>query len=237
MEFEKGYGYQGVLLFDGASDKIQCHFCGNWYGALANHIAKEHNMRVAEYKETVGLGKNTALISESMRASLIAAGLDKRLQNLRKRGKKTEEEKEKIRKGMKKFHATREGQNIKGTCPKQLLERLDAKCKELGRMPTETEFNLLNTIRKVYGMKEACKLIGVEYRKPGQNLGKKVGKYTEQSLIDAIVSFYKLNGRYPSTSDSKRGFIPSNETYKRKFGSWKNALKEATKIINKHANR
>lgn len=34
MKFKEGYGFQGVLLFDGTSDKIQCHFCGNWYDAL-----------------------------------------------------------------------------------------------------------------------------------------------------------------------------------------------------------
>lgn len=33
----EGFGYGGVLVFDGVSDKVQCHLCGEWYHALGNH--------------------------------------------------------------------------------------------------------------------------------------------------------------------------------------------------------
>jgi hypothetical protein len=51
MKFEEGFGFIGALVFDDTTDKIQCHFCGEWFEALGNHINREHNMRAAEYKK------------------------------------------------------------------------------------------------------------------------------------------------------------------------------------------
>lgn len=28
MEVKRGYGYQGVVMYDDAEDKVQCHICG-----------------------------------------------------------------------------------------------------------------------------------------------------------------------------------------------------------------
>ena len=72
--FDIGYGFEGVLLFDGKSDKIQCHFCGDWYDFLPSHIRKEHSIKTSEYKELVGLTSRTALISEKVRTKMIANG-------------------------------------------------------------------------------------------------------------------------------------------------------------------
>lgn len=83
MKFEQGHGFIGALVFDTESDKIQCHLCGEWFGHLPSHLAKEHNMRSAAYKDLVGLNQTTALINESMRAKMIASGLKKRMKNLR----------------------------------------------------------------------------------------------------------------------------------------------------------
>ncbi len=89
MKFEGGYGFVGALVFDGYSDKIQCHFCGNWFDALGNHLAREHSMDVEYYKKQVGLNTSTALINEKTRAKLIANGMKKRIKNLvNRKGKK-----------------------------------------------------------------------------------------------------------------------------------------------------
>lgn len=62
MPFEKGYGYQGVILLDTDKDRIQCHFCGRWFKALSAHI-KVHNLQANEYKDQVGLYRKEGLMS------------------------------------------------------------------------------------------------------------------------------------------------------------------------------
>lgn len=93
MKFEGGFGFQGVLLFDGKTDKVQCHLCGNWMDYLPNHLMREHSMKASAYKDLVGLRQSTALLNEAQREKLIESGLEKRIKNLKVRGKKTEEEK------------------------------------------------------------------------------------------------------------------------------------------------
>src|SRR6185436_14180348 len=121
MKFDRGFGYEGVLLFDGKTDKIQCHFCGQWFSQLGHHLHKEHNMLASEYKDEVGLLQTTALIGEELRAKLIQKNLGKRLKNLRPGKKKTRAEKEKIRKTLKANALRRETQNRFGTSPLQLI--------------------------------------------------------------------------------------------------------------------
>ena len=198
MKFEEGFGYQGVLLFDGETDKIQCHFCGEWYGALANHIAKEHNMRVSEYKDIIGLSQTTALISESMRGKLIASGLNQRLKNLKPGIKKTEEQKKKISETLKK--KSTELKNLRGTCPLQILSKMRASYDKLGRTPVEGEWGVsIETIEATYGtLKDACDLAGVPYRKPGQTMR----MWTEERAIDYFYNFLEGNGRLPNYKDN-----------------------------------
>ena len=111
MAFEQGFGYQGVLALDGDLDKIQCHFCGDWFGTLSHHLRREHAMSVHEYKTAVGLFSKTALISEGMRNKLVASGLDKRLQNLRANRSHSPETREKIRQSLQKNVMEKKNQN------------------------------------------------------------------------------------------------------------------------------
>lgn len=57
-------------------DKIQCHICGRWFGALTMHIIKLHRMTVDDYKHKYGIARNTPLWSpatiELQRKSAIA---------------------------------------------------------------------------------------------------------------------------------------------------------------------
>lgn len=203
MDFEyegEGYGYQGVLLFDGSSDKIQCHFCGGWYKSLGHHIHREHNMKASAYKDIVGLRQTTALVGEDTRAKMIENGLDKRLQNLRKGGKKTQAEKDKISNTLKRV--SRETENEKGTCPFQLLDRLQNKADELGRCPTTNEIGFCETLRRVYGsFNNACQMAGLEPLKIGQTL---VGKtYTKENTTQFIKDFYHENNRFPKAKEFK----------------------------------
>lgn len=222
MKFTEGFGFQGVLLMDGKTDKVQCHFCGLWLNYLPYHLRKEHNMSAADYKTRVGLRQNTALISESARENLIRSGLEKRLQNLKVHGKHTEEAKNKISETMLKV--TREQQNQRGTCPEQLLENLRNYFAEHNGHPPLHSVPQKETLAKVFGSLE------VAYRRAGVTPGK-VGvnhrwlEITDDVLLNDLRDFHKRYDRWPSTSDFKRGLIPhSFSTYYKHFHSWKKTL-------------
>lgn len=62
----KGFGYEGVLVEDLKTGKLQCAICGGWFKNLGRHIGS-HKLKSVEYKEQNGLLKSTALISKDMR--------------------------------------------------------------------------------------------------------------------------------------------------------------------------
>lgn len=234
MEFEEGYGFQGVLLYDGKTDKIQCHFCGDWFNYLPHHLHREHNMTAKIYKEKVGLRQSSALISESARTNMLQAGLDKRKQNLIKGGKKTEQEKKKISETLKKCPL--ETKNQFGTCPLQLIDRLKKLAEKLGHTPeSKYECNFTPILGKVFGSySNACKRAGLEIRKPGVNVRHRAyeGRTKEEHkalLLSLIRDFQKQNGRAPSRSDFVRGLLPNEDKYASQFGSWRKAVKLALK--------
>lgn len=211
MKYEEGYGFQGVLLFDGETDKVQCHLCGQWYVALSNHLAAEHSMRANQYKEEVGLSKRTALIGEKMRAKLIASGLDKRLQNLRSRKgiKHTEATKALIRKNHQ--GKTREHQNSKGTCPEQLIDRLVKEYQKQGKTPIERDLGFHEALIKTYGTyRNACKYAGIpeplsslEALKKGRETMKNKVLNKVQVISDWVYRYYDSNNKLPNKTDYK----------------------------------
>jgi len=202
MEFTEGFGYQGVLLFDGTQDTVQCHYCGEWYQALAHHLKREHNMTVSEYKTNVGLNQTTALIGEKYRDKLIASGLDKRLQNLRSKGRvKSEAEKKKIGETLRKV--TLENKNIRGTCPEQLIDRLKKKYNELGRTPFTDEIPSRDAMKLTFGsIKNACEIAGIPYRQPSQTTGNP-REIKREEVVKYLAEFIKKNGHYPSYTEMK----------------------------------
>lgn len=204
MHFKQGYGFEGVLLFDGTTDTIQCHFCGNWFGSLPHHLAREHGMSASEYKKKVGLRQTTALISETLRSKLIANGNQKRLQNLRKGGKKTEEQKKKISATLR--NLVRETQNELGTCPEQIIDRLLKQYKELGRTPGSKEIKGYETMIRVYGSyKKACEVAGIPYNDPLEALKrgriKRSLKTSKEVIINFMFEFFVKEGKLPIRKD------------------------------------
>lgn len=198
IKFDGGFGYLGAVIFDASSDKVQCHFCGEWYIALGNHLHKEHNMTAEDYKRSVGLNKNTALIGEQMRAKLIASGLKKRMKNLRPGGKHSKATRKKISDTLKENRD--EMQNLRGTCPVQLLDRLVAISKKVGRTPTTEEVPFIETLRKVYGTyTDACRLAGLEVRPRFETL--KTIKSVDV-LVKKVADFIRNNeGQLPTSKD------------------------------------
>ena len=199
MKFEQGYGFVGALVFDGESDKIQCHFCGEWFGSLPHHLAREHAMKASEYKEQVGLLQTTALISESAREKLIASGLKKRIKNLKNRKGKvvTQATRDKISKTLKENAEKDEFLNYRGTCPAQLVDRVQ---KIYKRDPEGWRIRKLKgmegSIKKIYGtVKEICRVAGVPYIEPGQtwtNLSKNTPEDAKDFIKQFIVAYRKV---------------------------------------------
>lgn len=230
MKFENGYGFQGVLLFDGLEDKVQCHFCGKWFESLGNHLAKEHNMLASEYKTMTGLAQTTALISEKLREKLVANGMERRLKNLKSRkGKKVKQEtRDKIRKTLQ--ERTREYQNLRGTCPAQLIARLQNEYQRLGytprrpkyskgsksfmKYPPEIQKEIMESQKRlgaeetytaVFGSWEkALEMANIPRRLPSTNIKTRL-KWTEDKIIEFISSFIESHDRLPKISELPNG--------------------------------
>jgi uncharacterized protein YaaR (DUF327 family) len=197
MPFREGYGFMGALVFDGSTDKIQCHFCGDWFNQLGNHLHKEHNMRASEYKSQVGLRQSTALINEVIRSKLIKSGIE-RFSNIRKGTKHTKETKDKISETLK--HNVMEEKNRRGTCPMQLLDRLKVKARELGRTPTYKEVTFYDALVNTYGsFKEAVITAGLEYRASGVTVTKRSPKFTFEQIVNACSEHYIEFKNIPTT--------------------------------------
>lgn len=235
MKFQEGFGYEGVLLFDGTTDKIQCHLCGQWLGSLPHHLAREHNMTAAQFKDKVGLRQTTALISESMRAKLIASGLDKRLQNLRAGGRiKSLAVRNKISQTLKANGFKREFQNEKGTCPEQIIERLLNLYKKEGKTPSSKKIPFYEAMIKVYGSYErACGVAGIPYNDPLEALKRgreKRSVYHKEDIINFMLEFLKGENRLPTSSDFyKSGKKNLYNSTRRKY-SYEDLAKEAISI-------
>lgn len=236
VPIEKGYGYFGVLLFDGEKDNVQCHLCGTWVHYLPNHLHKEHAMKAKEYKEKVGLRPSTALISETIRKRLVQTHLDIRKKNLKKGVPKTDEIKEKIRQTLK--NKTWESQNERGTCPAQILERIRKLADKLGRTPTTNEATFYQTAQEVFGSwKKAVKMAGLIPRKSGEvtEEGRKnqvaATRYSDDFLLSLLHNFIEKNNRLPSGSDFRRKLLPSLRLYYKRFGGLKATMKRLNIVL------
>ena len=69
-----------------------------------------------------------------------------------------------------------------------------------------------------------------KYKKEGKFLEKNTRKpyerYTDKELLDFLIQFYEKYGRVPVRRDfANNPEYPSYETYRKRFGSWNNALK------------
>lgn len=201
MKFSGGHGFVGALVFDTASGKIQCHFCGQWFDRLENHINKEHAMKAGDYKRVVGLVKKTALINEKIRAKLIEHGRTnkKNLSNLRPGVKKTRSEKERIRATLKENRD--ELKNMRGTCPEQLIDRLVKLHDKFGYTPRSTDIPFIEALRATYGtLAEACRVAGIPERVPGQNINRRQKKYERAEIVKALHDYFLLHGKFAGIS-------------------------------------
>lgn len=228
MRYEGGHGFQGVLMFNGDDDKIQCHLCGEWFEYLPNHLHREHTTSAAEYKEMVGLAPTTALLGEKQRAKLIENGTE-RFKNLRPGKKKSAAEKNKISESLKRLN--RERQNLTGTCPEQLIERVRQAYHTLGRTPSENEIRGKETIVRVFGSwKAACEIAGIPYSPPGKNRNeRKSSKFVDAEIILWIRDNVQ-DGKLPKQVPYSRSIgvaAQSLSSYVKRHGGWSEFCRKA----------
>lgn len=231
LDIKDGYGHLGVLLVDKKTGEVQCHICGGYYHWLANHIWGTHKIKPNIYKEQFGLGQNTALASEKVREQLVRRAMTfpwERLQKGRQRLLKAQREGKTYNRNHRNHGmATAEEMNKNGTCQLQVLDKLINISEKLGRQPYAHEMihkdgaNFRQTIRNRYGsvaeVRRLLEMQGYRYQKPDTKL------YSDDELLTALKQFTSVYKRRPVASDIKRGLLPSEGVFTKRFGSWKEA--------------
>lgn len=212
-----GVSYLGAIEYDREEDRLRCHECGAWFKALGPHLFQAHGMTAREYKYKHGLRVSTSLVNEKLRASRITRGLsaaqtDKfRLNALSG-----------ISRGSSPRRATMGSRNLRGTCPAQVLFRIQQIASILGRTPTVADLRnhglsetSVTIVLNLDSIKEAISLAGLDPIIKGGN-----GKaYTPKIIIELLRDFYVKHERTPSASDFRRGILPSQAVLRRHFGS------------------
>mgnify|MGYP003394395086 CR=1 FL=1 len=109
----------------------------------------------------------------------------------------------------------------------ELLEYLKKFEREEGRPPKAEDFRnnpkypgLTTYIRHFGSWNSALKMAGLQAKKGGTKV------YTDKELLEFLRKFERENGRPPIEEDFVRNYeYPNFQTYIKRFGSWKNALK------------
>jgi sulfur relay (sulfurtransferase) DsrC/TusE family protein len=110
----------------------------------------------------------------------------------------------------------------------ELIEAIVRFHEENGRVPKSYEFdnNLLYPSQTIYvshfgSWDNALKTCGFD-------VNQKKMKYSDDELIGFIVDFYGKHNQIPTTKDfSNSSSYPDSNTYRKRFGSWPNAIKLA----------
>lgn len=230
------HGYEGVLLGTVDGTKVQCHICGNWYEGLSMHVYASHSMNAQKYREVFKLTRRTALVSESRREILKNQTLiwlnsmsydEKRKLKAKSREKYLEYVKENQKAiNDRRFQIRLETKNIRGSCPDQILAKIEACAKQIGKTPTKNEFidfcggqRYVHLIYATFGSYlEALKRLNLSPDHRSQTGGTKKN-YSEEELIDLLKVFYQETGKIPTQTDFSRGLLPPANTYVRRFGS------------------
>ncbi|MBD5589367.1 homing endonuclease associated repeat-containing protein [Clostridium botulinum] len=105
---------------------------------------------------------------------------------------------------------------------KDLLNMIKEKTKELGRMPSITEFSHEHSIVKNFGTWENA-LIEAGFNK--EDILNRNKKYSDEDLLNIIKTKYLQLGKIPKAKDVKQYYSIIN-----RFDSWENALEKADLI-------
>lgn len=240
VEIENGFGFYGALLSTLDGKSVMCHICGKLFGALHAHVQQAHKMHPKEYRNKFQLARQTALLSEEER-------LKRKERTLYWMNKKTSAEKRKMKqKALKRYREWKrnnynvnnftirlETKNKRGTCPDQLLEKIKEVSKKIGRVPTKRDFieetntqRYLHLIYKTFGSwAKALIMVGMTPRSTQNNSKRR--QYNDDELLEYLIIYKQEEGKIPTSTDCRRSIIPSEEVYRRHFGSLPNARRLA----------
>ncbi len=224
-----GFGFQGVLLHDAEEQLIQCHVCGEWFRSLSSHIKLHGFPRTRDYKDEFGLAHDTALVCEETRNKYIVVATE-RAKAYKGKIPKTAGQGSRI--GTK---ISMEKRNNRGTCPLQLLDKLESIKNELGYQPSWSKTCDTVTLNgKPFsgrGLVSSLELVFGSWDNAISQLHwtgsdkKELRRWTKESLIQIYREFVKKNKRFPSDSDYRRGVLPSPTSFNR-YGVGREKVKE-----------
>ena len=230
-------GYQGTILEDVDTGRIQCAICGKWFYSLAGHLkmhrevledrgktnTKQRNF-VNAYKDLVGLMHGTALCSEEIRSKIIETRKNEPYWEKDRKKNWVKKRPAKNHKGFNNLQSE-EKRNKEQRCVEQLLEFLEKAAIKHGRVPLIKELvddngiNIYQNIVRMFGSyKEALGIKNLKKRT------EKKGELSDVFLIACLKNFRKNHGRMASISDFNN-LLPAIEIYNKRFGSYKKALK------------
>lgn len=232
---EVGYGYFGAISLSKDGKSIQCHICGELRENLSGHL-RQHKITVGEYRAKFGLSAGTALISEATRQKYkehmfaIREGWGP----------------ERLAKQLAAFHEgsrlrrnrgrnqTPEYKNIHGTCPDQLIQLIHDAYTHYTRPCSYAEFERFHQTGRFYGpiratfgtWAKAVKSAGLETKGKSGN-GGGAARYSDEELLEFLSNYHLETGKIPSSTDCKRGFIPTYNLYRKRFGSMEEARRRS----------
>lgn len=235
MEIKRGYGYQGVVMYDDVEDKVQCHICGKLFSSLGQHTLKSHGMRVDNYKMEYGLSLRTALCSKKISTAHRKSGL--KLYASKASGLIRASRENRNRRTVKALNQVNRQnpnssiqiKNSRGLCDLQIRARYAVLKKIVGRVPSFGDFKKHDP--KLYATTNARYGSSNGFRKwLGEN-PLTAHEYTtipNVSLIAALRKKSKIVGRVKIKHFMRaNGIFPHYTVFYRAFGSFANALRMA----------
>lgn len=230
-----GFGYYGAILMTPDGLKMQCHVCGLLFDDVGTHARQKHSLSHTDYREAYMLAKTTALISEGCRES-------RKNRTLLWLSTLTVEQKAeltaKARAGSRKWRRDNpnalntakpialETKNKRGTCPDQLLAKINEATTALGHTPSKEQFidfcgsqRYVHLIYKTFGsFKKAVARAGLPAYQPAKGGRKPEAMRSDEELLDMLLIFWKEEGKVPTETDCRRGFLPHSDVFRRRFG-------------------
>jgi hypothetical protein len=124
-------------------------------------------------------------------------------------------------------------ENLHRLCAKQLVEKIKTVQLSMQKTPTTRELEEHGVSRSAvmfhFGSHaKAMYAAGME-----DGIVARAPRYSDGQLLEFLRNIVLMKNRLPTRSDYRRGLIPSQFTYSRRFGSWSNAIQAAGYIAPK----
>lgn len=229
----EGYGFYGTMGHSEDGRFVQCHECGGLFGNLGQHAQKKHDLKSTEYRQKYQLMAKTSLMSHQSRKVYASTyqylWTEEHKQYLREQRAKIDKSKVGVKGG--KVRRALEKKNKLGTCPDQLIDKIQRLSVTLRRVPSYTEFE------KEYGLGVMDAVVNEHggwikaVHKAGLIPAKEAATYDRGDMLMKLVRFRKKHGRDALSNDlNSLSYLPSLSTYQRAFGSLHEARIQALRL-------